>query len=263
MYRVALPIGGDFPDEGAAPRPPLGAASPEGGAPPPPPTRIDSSRCMFAPSASRARRAGFRGRNAMAASTCRGSTDAAPPAAATRCASSSTSRAESVRGISLLICFSVQPSAAPPPIGWGVVAMLLRTIRFVESAWAARRPSGRLDGADAHPKSPFDLSQQPGGELLVGWVLLLDHFQHLVVDVGQQLQELAVVHSPPPRPPAWYTRWPNGQIVDGSAQQKKRPAGRFPLRATPLDVRVLDLRHLGGLVMMPGATVHPARQQVV
>src|ERR1700693_1358354 len=114
----------------------------------------------------------------MPLSTCRGSTAAAPTCAAKRCASSSTSRAESVRGISLLICFSVQPSAELPLTGCGVVAMMPRTIRCDDSAWPARYRSGRLDGADAHPKPALDLSQQPRGELLVRGVLLFDHFQH-------------------------------------------------------------------------------------
>src|ERR1700694_1563477 len=170
MYRVALPIGTVLQDEGVAL---------------PAPTRSGSSCSMFAPIASRARWAGLRGKKTRPQSTCTGSTVGDPTCAANRCASSSTSRAEAVRGISLLICFSVQPSAELPLVGCGVMAMLLRTIRCDESARPAAQRSGRLDGACTHPQPTRDLSQQPGGELLVRGVLLFDHFQHLVVDVGQ------------------------------------------------------------------------------
>src|ERR1700686_3715084 len=178
MYRVALPIGTVFQDEGVAF---------------PAPTRSVSSCSMFAPIASRARWAGLRGKKTRPQSTCTGSTVGDPTCAANRCASSSTSRAESVRGISLLICFSVQPSAELPLVGCGVMAMLLRTIRCDESAWPAPGRSGRLDGADTHPEPPLDLSQQPGGELLVRGVFLFDPFQNLILEVCQHLKNSYVV----------------------------------------------------------------------
>jgi hypothetical protein len=53
-----------------------------------------------------------------------------------------------------------------------------------------------LDRADSHSKAAFDLAQQPGRELFVGRVLLFDHLEHFVVNVGEQFQELAVVDSP-------------------------------------------------------------------
>src|SRR5256886_17486371 len=56
---------------------------------------------------------------------------------------------------------------------------------------------------------------------------------------------------------------PAGQIVDGSAPQKKRPEGAAYASAPPLDVGVLDLGHLGGVVVVAGAAVHPPRPQGV
>src|SRR2546430_12631157 len=52
---------------------------------------------------------------------------------------------------------------------------------------------------------------------------------------------------------------PAGQIVDGSAPQKKRPEGAAYASAPPLDVGVLDLGHLGGVVVVAGGAAHPAR----
>src|ERR1700716_2091281 len=92
-------------------------------------------------------------------------------------------------------------------------------------------PSG-LDRANAHPEPPFDLPQEPGGELLVRRVLLFDHFENFIMDAGEQVQELTVVHCPPPGRPAMLAR-PAGQIVDGLSQLKKRPVGRFSLRDAP------------------------------
>src|ERR1700737_2365514 len=104
--------------------------------------------------------------------------------------------------MSWVTCLRVQPSSALPPAGCGVVAMVSKTPGSDEPPCSALCRSGRFDRADAHPKPALDLPQQPRGELLVGRVLLLDQFQHLVVDEGQKLQELTVVHSPPPRRPA-------------------------------------------------------------
>src|SRR2546430_4561811 len=56
---------------------------------------------------------------------------------------------------------------------------------------------------------------------------------------------------------------PAGQIVDGSAPQKKRPEGAAYGSAPPLDVGVLDLGHLGGVVVVAGGALHPPRQPVV
>src|SRR5713101_8018551 len=243
MYRVVLPIGTVFPDEGAA--------LPAG-------TRRASSCSIFAPIASRARRAGFRGRNTMPHSTCSGSTVAAPTCAANRCASSSTSRAESVSGISLLICFSVHPSAEPPPIGCGVLAMMLRTIRFAESAWAARyvltvpirirsRPSICPSSQAANCSWEGCCSLTTSSISSWMWV---SSFRNSLSSIPHLLG-------------LWHgARVAGGQIVDGSGQQKKRPGGRFSLSATPSDVCVLDLRRLGGLVVVPGAHAHPDGQLV-
>src|SRR5207249_9213435 len=118
-----------------------------------------------------------------------------------------------VSGISCAICLRVQVSAAPSPAGWGVMAP----------------PTSRFDRADTHSEATLDLAEQPGSELLMRRVLFLDHFQHLIMDVGQQLQELAVVHSPPPDR-ARDRSGRLGQIVDGYGQQKKRPDGRFSFK---------------------------------
>src|SRR2546430_11632497 len=56
---------------------------------------------------------------------------------------------------------------------------------------------------------------------------------------------------------------PAGQIVDGSAPQKKRPEGAAYASAPPLDVGVLDLGHLGGVVVVAGVAPLTTRQQHV
>jgi hypothetical protein len=44
-------------------------------------------------------------------------------------------------------------------------------------------------------------------------MLLFDHLENLVMNASEQVQELAVVHSPPPGRPAMLAR-PAGEIVD-------------------------------------------------
>src|SRR5439155_17651440 len=85
---------------------------------------------------------------------------------ASRCPSSTTSRAGPVSGMSCAICLRVQVSAAPSPAGWGVMAP----------------PTSRFDRADTHSEATLDLAEQPGSELLMRRVLFLDHFQHLIMD---------------------------------------------------------------------------------
>lgn len=67
-----------------------------------------------------------------------------------------------------------------------------------------------LRRTDAHPDSALDLPQQPRGELLVRRVAFLHDLQHLVVDVGQHVQELALVHPFSSTPEPWLARWSPG-----------------------------------------------------
>src|SRR5437867_3901464 len=178
---------------------------------------------------------------------------------ASRCPSSTTSRAGPVSGMSCAICLRVQVSAAPSPEGWGVKATIPGALCRDEPVQSP--PTSRFDCADTHSEATLDLAEQPGSELLVRWVLFLDHFQHLIMDVGQQLQELAVVHSPPPdRPRDRSGRL--GQIVDGYGQQKKRPEGPLFLQRSRSDVVVLDLGDIGG-VMVVGPAIHAASHEVI
>src|SRR6184192_2571295 len=165
---------------------------------------------------------------------------------ASRCPSSTTSRAGPVSGMSCVICLSVQVSAAPSPEGWGVMAP----------------PTSRFDRADTHSEATLDLAEQPGSELLMRRVLFLHHFQHLIMDVGQQLQELAVVHSPPPDR-ARDRSGRLGQIVDGYGQQKKRPEGPLFLQRSRSDVVVLDLGDIGGVMVVARPAVHAAGYEVI
>src|SRR2546425_4951647 len=202
---------------------------------------------MSALSAVSARWPAFLGNSTIASSKWIGSVRDAPRMVATRCPSSTTSRADPVSGISCAICLSVQPSVAPSPEGCGIVATMPRTLRHEEPVQPPPSTLG-LDGSDAHAEATLDLAEQPGGELLMRRVLFLDQFQHLIVDVGQQLQELAVIHSPPPGRARDRSK-PVGQIVDGPGQQKKRPTGRFSVVPSRSDVVVFDLGHVGGVMV--------------
>lgn len=128
---------------------------------------------------------------------------------------------------------------------------------MTRAAPEAQRCSG-LDRADPHPKAAFDLAEKPGGELLVGGVLFFDHFQHLVVNMSEQLQKLAIVDSPHLlhrcAGPAV------AQMIIALGQKKKRPletASAFPLSGS--DVVMLDLCDVGRVDVAPAT----AGQQVV
>jgi hypothetical protein len=124
--------------------------------------------------------------------------------------------------------------------------------------------SGRFDGADAHPQTTLDLTQEPGGELLMGGVLFFHPFQHFVVDMGQKLEEFGIVHSAPPDDRQLWER-PAGAIVDAISQIKKAAAmAAFSLQhPDPLDVCVFDLGNLGRVVVMGAAAPHATGEQVV
>src|SRR5438876_10655609 len=128
--------------------------------------------------------------------------------------------------MSCAICLSVQLPSSPE--GCGVKATMPGTLGRDEPVQAPASTS-RFNRADAHAEATLDLAEQPGGELLVRWVLFLDHFQHLIMDVGQQLQELAVVHSPPPdRPRDRSGRF--GQIETATGNKKSGRRGRFSFK---------------------------------